>query len=283
MGDFQMYWHDTYHISTSAPLAPRNKSAQESALSRTATAGPAPANSLLCPQVHVRLQVDLFLRSGGIVEDIELYNTDSTQKYAIDVVFTPKWRTPSDLMYTSVSVPADVRFTDLTGTGSESIAPAGPSNPSGQPWFVFYRRDVFAAAEIAHPETMDDILSAARQLNGSDFNGDGVPDYSVCFNTYPGCVDSYFTFMGILGPMLQTAPSQGVFFQPDTMEPLVQNAAMNEALRMYANLSSYNCPRPDQTCNELPSQFSAGQCPRLVSATLYVVICCDTWWTAQER
>jgi hypothetical protein len=171
--------------------------------------------------------------------DVELYNAQA-QGHAIDLVPTPAWRTQADIAYTRVSVEADARFTDLGGTGSESISESDPSHSIGMPWLVSYRRDIFAAAKIAHPETMDDILSAARQLNGSDFNADGAADYSVCFNPNPGCVDSYFTFLGILGPMLQTAPSQGVFFQPETMEPLVQNAAMNEALRIYANLSSYN-------------------------------------------
>jgi hypothetical protein len=214
----------------------------------------------LCLQTHIRLQVDLFSSEVFDMETVELYNADDPKAYTIDVIFTPKWQTPADVVYTSVSIPADARLTDLSGTASESIAPTSSAHRAGQPWFVFYRRDVFAAAKIAHPESMDDVLHAVRQLNGSDFNGDGVPDYSVCFNTNPGCVDSYLTFLGILGPMLQTAPSQGVFFQPDTMEPLVQNAAMKEALRIYATLFSCNDPGSlDPVCKQVPSKFSAGQ------------------------
>jgi hypothetical protein len=183
----------------------------------------------LCLQTYIRVQVDLFALGGQTMADVALYN-EGAQDYIMDMIPTPKWRTSADVMYTSVSVPADARLTDLSGTGSESIAPTSSTHQLGQSWFVFYRRDVFAAAQIAHPESMGDILSAAQQLNGSDFNGDAAADYSVCFNADPDCVDSFFTFLGILGPMLQTAPSQGVLFQPDTMEPLVQNAAMEEAV-----------------------------------------------------
>jgi hypothetical protein len=214
--------------------------------------------------MYIRIQVDMCAVAPAAQYNVELYNAN-TQDYSLDLVSTPTWRTQADIAYTTVSIPADARFTDLSGTGSESISPNDPAQRNGQPWFVFYRKDVFAAAKLPPPETMDDILHAAHTLNGSDLNGDGAAEYSVCFNPDPACVTSYFTFLGILGPMLQTAPSQGVFFQPDTMEPLVQNAAMDEALRIYANLSSYNVDmRVNSTCNMFSTQFASGRyCMRL--------------------
>jgi ABC-type glycerol-3-phosphate transport system substrate-binding protein len=188
-----------------------------------------------------------------------LYNQQEAN-YAIELTFTPKWRKAADIAPTVVTIPADARYTDMSGTGAESIAPTDPSQRNGQPWFLFYRRDIFAAAKLPRPETMDDVLNAARQLNGTDFNGDGAPDYSVCFNPAVSCVANYFTFLGILGPMLQTAPSAGVFFQPETMEPLVQNAAMVQALGMFANLSRYNYPDANLTCGPFSPQFAAGTC-----------------------
>jgi hypothetical protein len=185
------------------------------------------------------------------------FNQDNI-KYDIDMAVTPKWRRQSDIVYTGASIPADARFTDLSGTGDETISPTSPLVRNGQPWFLFYRRDIFAAANISKPETMDDVLSAASRLNGSDFNGDGKADFAVCFNPVVTCVGNYYTFLGILGPMLQTSPSAGVFFQPESMQPLVQNAAMVEALRVYKILASYNSPDFNQSCGQYAPQFAEG-------------------------
>jgi hypothetical protein len=219
-------------------------------------------------QTNVRIQMDMFALGPIGVYYKEVFNAKDPG-YAINLAPTPKWRVPEDLLYTGTSIPADARITDLGGAGEEPISPTDPSHQVGHPWLLFYRRDIFAAAKLPRPETMDDVLAAAHKLNGTDFNGDGVPDYSVCFNPDPACVTSYFTFLGILGPMLQTAPSQGVFFQPDTMEPLVQNAAMDHALRVYANLSSYNYPDLQEPCNPFSSKFAAG---------MYLVhwLCCSS-------
>jgi hypothetical protein len=58
--------------------------------------------------------------------------------------------------------------------------------------------------------------------------------------------------------MLQNDPSAGVFFQPENMQPLVQNPAMVEALRVYAALSGYNDPTSNQSCGQYAPQFVAG-------------------------
>ncbi len=46
--------------------------------------------------------------------------------------------------------------------------------------YMYYRRDVLAAAKLPVPATWDDLLLVAQTLNGSDFNNDGRPDYAMC-------------------------------------------------------------------------------------------------------
>ncbi len=50
----------------------------------------------------------------------------------------------------------------------------------GRNYFLYYRRDVLAAAKLPVPATWDDLLLVAQTLNGSDFNNDGRPDYAMC-------------------------------------------------------------------------------------------------------
>jgi hypothetical protein len=104
------------------------------------------------------------------------------------------------------------------------------------------------------------VLHAAAKLNGTDFDGDGVGDYAFCINTAPTCEMHYF-FMGILGPILQTqGQNEGIYFDPETMTPLVQNAGMRHALGIVANLSQYMDPRSNKQCYPYDLQFNAGKC-----------------------
>jgi hypothetical protein len=174
----------------------------------------------------------------------------------VEFVYTPPWRTQADIQYTNVSIPADSRFSDLSGTGTDPISPSDAAHKNGQPWLMFYRKDLFSAAGIPKPETTEELLAAARKLNGSDFDGDGSPDYSVCFSRVTGCINGMYTFLSVLAPLLQTTPTSGVFLDPLSMKPLVQNAAMDEALKIFANLSSYNWPSNNAPCKLYSTRFS---------------------------
>lgn len=48
--------------------------------------------------------------------------------------------------------------------------------------YLYLRRDVFAMQNLTAPHTWSDLLDLARALNGTDFNGDGQPDYAMCFD-----------------------------------------------------------------------------------------------------
>jgi ABC-type glycerol-3-phosphate transport system substrate-binding protein len=127
------------------------------------------------------------------------------------------------------------------------------------PYYLFYRVDVLSNTSTAVPETWTDLLEAAAKLNGTDTDGDGEPDYAICLNIDPGCKLSYF-FLSILAPILQTRGfTQGIFFDRDTMEPLVNNAGMEHALALYANLTKFIDPQSSKQCEPHDSRFNAGE------------------------
>jgi hypothetical protein len=107
-------------------------------------------------QTYIRIQLDMFSTALTAVSNAQQFNKDDPN-YTVDLTPTPKWRHPADIVYKTTSIPADARFTDLEGAGEETISPTSPLARNGQPWFLFYRRDIFAAANLSKPETMDDV------------------------------------------------------------------------------------------------------------------------------
>ncbi|GFH06885.1 FAD-binding PCMH-type domain-containing protein, partial [Haematococcus lacustris] len=67
---------------------------------------------------------------------------------------------------------------------------------------LYYRKDVFAMANLSPPSTWDEFLTIARAMNGSDFNADGVPDYSICWQVI-NCLEDTVVFSQLLTPMIQ--------------------------------------------------------------------------------
>ena len=45
---------------------------------------------------------------------------------------------------------------------------------------MYVRRDILSARGLAMPSTWEDLLDLAAEVNGTDFNGDGVPDRAIC-------------------------------------------------------------------------------------------------------
>ena len=123
---------------------------------------------------------------------------------------------------------------------------------------LFCRRDVFQSANLPIPHTWDDVLQAARQLNGNDptyiasnittvnFTGNSSvnfsgnvsasvppPFYGLCMTRNATCPYTAFNLAAILAPMLiVNGTTDGFYFDPETMQPLVRNAAMRRALEI---------------------------------------------------
>ncbi|KAL6750703.1 nucleotide cyclase [Haematococcus lacustris] len=126
---------------------------------------------------------------------------------------------------------------------------------------LYYRKDVFAMANLSPPSTWDEFLTIARAMNGSDFNADGVPDYSICWQVI-NCLEDTVVFSQLLTPMIQALGTKsGWMFDPVSMTPLVNNEAMLKALSLYKELLSYTVPLPrGAQCMLAHMPFLQGSC-----------------------
>ena len=107
---------------------------------------------------------------------------------------------------------------------------------------VYYRTDVLSEIGMEPPQTWDDYLAIAEAAHGMDMNGDGEPDYGSCIGKARNN-QGYWFITSIAAPMLQTqGTSQGAFFDNETLEPLVNNAAFERALEIYKATNQYGPP-----------------------------------------
>ncbi|KAJ9532991.1 hypothetical protein QJQ45_018077 [Haematococcus lacustris] len=132
---------------------------------------------------------------------------------------------------------------------------------AGKASTLYYRKDVFAMANLSAPSTWDEFVTIARVLNGSDFNADGVPDHSICWQII-NCLEDTVVFSQLLTPMTQALGTKsGWLFDPETMDPLVNNEAMLQALSMYKELLGYTLPLPvESQCSLVHVPFLQGAC-----------------------
>lgn len=107
--------------------------------------------------------------------------------------------------------------------------------------FVLYvRHDVLEQAGIPPPATWEDAIAIARRWYGEDINGDGTADYGACLD-YQDAGTSLI--WAIAGSFLQThGTQQGVYFQPDTMQPTVTSAPFVTALDTLKAIATYGPP-----------------------------------------
>jgi multiple sugar transport system substrate-binding protein len=126
---------------------------------------------------------------------------------------------------------------------------------------VYYRSDLLQEAGLQPPETWDDYLAIAKAFQGKDLNGDGDPDYGSCISKKRGA-QAYWFITDFASSMIQTqGTSQGTFFKPDTMEPLVDNAAFRKAMEIYNETTQYGPPDElNLDVGDTRSLFTSGRC-----------------------
>jgi multiple sugar transport system substrate-binding protein len=125
----------------------------------------------------------------------------------------------------------------------------------------YYRTDLLEEAGFDPPKTWDDYLEIAAFFQGEDLNGDGDPDYGSCITKKRGA-QAYWIIYSIAGGLLQNeGTSQGVFFDTETMEPLVDNAAFRKALEIYDATTEFGPPDElNLDVGDTRSLFTSGRC-----------------------
>src|SRR5690349_15397881 len=186
-------------------------------------------------------------------------------------VFAPQWMvdfiTPGYLEDLTPRVKADAAlkwddiapfFRDFSATyeGHVYTVPL-----DGDFQMVYYRTDLLKQANLAPPKTWDDYLAIAKQFQGKDLSGDGKPGYGSCIAKKRNA-QSYWMILSVAGAFLQSkGTTQGIFFDTETMKPLVNNEAFKAALQIYAETTKYGPPDEiNLDVGDTRALFTTGRC-----------------------
>lgn len=130
---------------------------------------------------------------------------------------------------------------------------------------MYYRRDVFDDLGLSVPRSWEEYLSAAEAAHGRDMNGDGEPDYGSCIFKKRNA-QSYFAIMSVAAAYVQTkGTSQGFFFDPVSMKPLVNNEAWIKALNVYKTTGQFGPPDElNHDIGDTRALVQAGRCAMVI-------------------
>lgn len=104
---------------------------------------------------------------------------------------------------------------------------------------LYYRRDILEELGLKPPRTWDEYMAVAKATHGKDMNGDGDPDYGSCIFKKRNA-QSYFAVMSFAAAFTQTqGTGEGIFFDPATMKPLINNEAWVQAFKVYKATGEY--------------------------------------------
>jgi len=98
---------------------------------------------------------------------------------------------------------------------------------------LYYRTDVLEAAGLEPPKTWEEYLDVASKIHGQDMNGDGEADYGSCIFKKRNA-QSYFAVQSVAAGMVQSqGTAEGIYFDPASMAPKINNAAWKKAFELY--------------------------------------------------
>lgn len=107
---------------------------------------------------------------------------------------------------------------------------------------LYYRTDVLEAAGLKPPKTWEEYLDVAAKIHGQDMNGDGEADYGSCIFKKRNA-QSYFAIQSVAAGMVQSrGTAEGIYFDPATMKPKVNNDAWKKAFELYKETGKYGPP-----------------------------------------
>lgn len=107
---------------------------------------------------------------------------------------------------------------------------------------LYYRTDVLAAAGLEPPKTWEEYLEVAAAIHGQDMNGDGEADYGSCIFKKRNA-QSYFAVQSMAASRVQSkGTSEGLYFDPASMAPKINNEAWKRAFEIYKATGDYGPP-----------------------------------------
>jgi multiple sugar transport system substrate-binding protein len=126
---------------------------------------------------------------------------------------------------------------------------------------VYYRSDLLEQAGMAAPKTWEDYIAIAKAFHGKDLDGDGNADYGSCI-AKKRSAQSYWMILSVASGYIQSqGTSQGVFFDTETMAPLVNNEAFKAALTAYVETTKYGPPDEiNLDVGDTRGLFTTGRC-----------------------
>lgn len=218
--------------------------------------------------------------TGGTVEVIEVPYEDLYEKimtsftsgvHAYDIIVVGATWLPD---FTPYLVPLDDFIADPeTDPDWEDILPAFREiiarwegkvyalTLDGDTHSLFYRRHLFQDAEnqanfkakygydLQVPTTMDQLRDVAEFFTGWDWTGDGQPDFGWAQPMARG-TQSHWWFWDFVAPFCVLPPGpEGpdryhgqLYFDPETMDPLVNEPCMLEGLELYKEMAAFGPP-----------------------------------------
>lgn len=128
------------------------------------------------------------------------------------------------------------------------------------------RLDLLERHKLPLPNTWDEAVAIAALFDGTDLNGDGIPDYGACL--FPGNPRTQLDTQGdfrdwfaeivysIWASLAQTGVDGevGFMFDATTMEPFIDTPAFREAVKIWQNLTRFGI----ESCGS--SEMLEGRC-----------------------
>ena len=130
---------------------------------------------------------------------------------------------------------------------------------------LYYRTDILAAAGLEPPRTWEEYLDVASKIHGQDMNGDGEADYGSCIFKKRNA-QSYFAVQSMAASRVQSkGTSEGIYFDPETMEPKINNAAWARAFEFYKATGEYGpADELNQDIGDTRGLVTSGRCGLMI-------------------
>ncbi|MGF1623474.1 MAG: ABC transporter substrate-binding protein [Alphaproteobacteria bacterium] len=130
---------------------------------------------------------------------------------------------------------------------------------------IYYLKDVLDELGMEPPRNWDEYMAIAEAAHGLDHNGDGTPDFGSCIFKQRNA-QSYFAVQSIAAAFVQSqGTGQGIYFDPETMEPMINNAAWIEAFNIFKATGEFGPPDElNHDIGDTRAIVQAGRCALMI-------------------